>query len=122
MLPEPQRLKDISVEFAKGNIASVERYLADDVRWNILGNGTVTGKAEVIEVSRMVQLESFPAITINTVVCEGNIVVVESTGEATTKGGKPYNQAYCEVFRFHDEAIQEITTYLDTALSAQALS
>lgn len=41
MSPDPQRLKDVRVDFARGNIASVERYLADDVRWNILGNGTV---------------------------------------------------------------------------------
>jgi hypothetical protein len=122
MSPDPQRLKDISAEFARGNIAAMERHLADDVRWNILGNGTVTGKDEVIEVSRMVQLQSFPRITIGNIVCEGNFVVIESTGEATTTSGKPYNQAYCEVFRFHDEAIQEITTYLDTALSARALS
>jgi uncharacterized protein len=122
MSPDPQRLKDVSVEFAKGNIASLGRYLADDVKWNILGNGTVAGRDEVLEVSRMVQLQSFPKITIKNVVCEGNFVVVESTGAATTKSGKPYNQAYCEIFRFRDDVIQEITTYLDTALSAEALS
>jgi uncharacterized protein len=122
MSPDPQWLKNISVEFARGNMAPVKRYLADGVKWNILGSGTVTGRDEVLEVTRMVQLQSFPKITITNVVCEGNFVVIESTGEATTTTGKPYNQAYCEVFRFHNEEIQEITTYLDTALSAQALS
>lgn len=76
----------------------------------------------MLEVSNMLQLESFPEITIKNVVMEGNYVVVESTGKARTKNGKPYNQIYCEVFRFNNEKLQEITTYLDTALSNEALS
>jgi len=122
MSSERERIKELSVEFAKGNIAAVEPYLADDVRWNILGEDTLTGRTAVIELTRMVQLQSFPKIAIKNVVCEGNFVVVESTGEATTKTGKPYNQTYCEVFRFQGITIQEITTYLDTALSQQAVS
>ncbi len=47
-------------------------------------------------------------------------VVVESIGEAKAINGKPYNQTYCDVFRFSNEKIQEITTY--TALSKEALS
>jgi ketosteroid isomerase-like protein len=56
------------------------------------------------------------------VVAEGNCVVVDSTGEAKTKNGKPYNQIYCDVFSFSDGKLQEITTYLDTALSNEILS
>ena len=49
-------------------------------------------------------------------------MVVESTGEAKTKIEKPYNQMYCDIFRFSGEKLQEITTYLDTALSNEAPS
>jgi ketosteroid isomerase-like protein len=122
MSGDKQRLKDVSEQFARGNMEFVGPYLADDVKWNILGNGTVAGRDQVLEVNGMVQLESFPRITIKHVVCEGDLVVVESTGEARTKSGKPYNQAYCEIFRFRNEELQEITTYLDTALSIEALS
>ncbi len=52
----------------------------------------------LLEVSKMLQLESFPLITIKNVVAEGNCVVVESTGEARTKNGRPYNQTYGDVF------------------------
>ena len=77
----------------------------------------IIGKDEVLEVSKMLQLESFPVITIKNIVAEGNYVVVESSGEAKTKNGNPYNQTYCDVFRFNGNKLQEITTYLDTALS-----
>ena len=117
-----QLLKDVSEQFAKGNMEFVEPYLADGIQWNILGNGTVSGRDEVLEVNKMAQLESFPKITIKNIVGEGNLVVVESTGEAQTKTGKPYNQTYCEVFRFKNQELQEVTTYLDTALSIEALT
>ena len=116
-----QLLKKISEEFAAGNLEFVKVYLAKDVKWNILGNSPVIGKDEVLEVSKMLQLESFPVITIKNIVAEGNYVVVESSGEAKTKHGNPYNQTYCDVFRFDGEKLQEITTYLDTALSNATL-
>jgi ketosteroid isomerase-like protein len=120
--PNQQLLKDISEQFAKGNMAFVEPYLAERMEWSILGNGTISGRGQVLEANKMAQLERFPRITIKSIIGEGNLVVVESIGEARTKTGKPYNQAYCEVFRFTGEELQEVTTYLDTALSIEALS
>ena len=115
-------LKRISEEFAKGNFGFSEAFLADDVKWNILGSDSVVGKEQVLEVSKMTQLQSYPVITIKNTVQEGNWVVIESTGEARAKNGEQYNQAYCEVYRFKNEKLQEITTYLDTALSKEALA
>jgi len=109
-------IKKVSEEFAKGNLAFISEYLAEDIKWNILGEESVVGKNEVLQVSKMQQLESFPDITIKNIVSEGNFVVIESTGKAITKDGRPYNQTYCEIFRFEGEKLQEITTYLDTSL------
>ena len=81
------------------------------------GQNSIIGKEQVLEVSKMLQLESFPVITIKNIVAEGNYVVIESTGKAITKNGKPYNQTYCDVFKFNEEKLIKITTYLDTALS-----
>lgn len=85
-----QHLIKISEEFAKGNLIFASKYLADDIIWNILGEKPIIGKEEVLEVSKMLQLESFPIITIKTVIADRNFVVIESTGKATTKSGKPY--------------------------------
>ena len=117
-----QLLKKISEEFAKGNLSFSEAYLAEDIKWNILGDDTIVGKEQVLELSKMAQLQSFPVIKIKNIISEANYVVIESTGEAKTIKGKPYNQVYCEVYRFDNEKLQEITTYLDTALSKQALA
>ncbi len=115
-----QLLIKISEEFARGNLEFAGLYIADNIQWNILGENTIIGKAEVLEVSKMLQLESFPVITIKNVIADGDFVVIESTGKATTKNGKPYNQSYCDVFKFKEERLIEVTTYLDTALSNKA--
>ena len=122
MASDYQLVKKISEEFAKGNLTFSEAYLAEDIKWNILGEDTIVGKEQVLEVSKMAQLQSFPVIKIKNIISEGEYVVIESTGEAKTIKGKPYNQTYCEVYRFDNETLQEITTYLDTALSKEALA
>jgi uncharacterized protein len=122
MTSNKQLLKKISEEFAKGNLRFVEAYLAADIKWNIVGEETIVGKEQVLELSKMTQLQSFPVIKIKNIISEGDYVVIESTGEAKTIKGKPYNQVYCDVYRFENEKLQEITTYLDTALSSQALA
>jgi ketosteroid isomerase-like protein len=118
----PILLKEISEAFAKGKMAFAEPHLADDIKWNIIGESSINGKEQVLEVSKMQQLESFPVITIKNIIAEGDFVVIESTGVAKTKEGKPYNQAYCEVFKFSNNALKEVTTYLDTALSVRVLA
>jgi uncharacterized protein len=112
----------ISESFAEGNFEFAEKYLADDIKWNILGENSITGKQQVLEVSKMIHLESFPIITIKNIVADGDYVVIESSGQATTKKGKQYNQTYCDVFRFDEGKLKEITTYLDTVLSNEATS
>ena len=107
----------ISEKFATGKFEFAEMYLADDIKWNILGDTSIEGKEQVLEVSKMSQLENFPVLTIKNIVSQGNYVVIECTGEATAKNGKPYNQVYCDVFRFNEGKLKEVTTYLDTALS-----
>ena len=109
--------KNICIEISKGNFEQFKIHFSENVFWDILGNGSIVGKEEVLTVLKMSQLESFPLITIKSVIEEGNIVVIESTGVATTKKGNPYNQTYCDIYHFKDEKIIKFTTYLDTALS-----
>ena len=94
---------------------------ADGTRWNIFSvENTVTGKEKYLEFFKMQSLESFSEIKIVNIIADGDYVVVENTGKATTKKGKPYNQPHFDIYRFKDGKIQEVTTYLDTAVSNEA--
>ncbi len=120
-MKDPDLLKKISEAFTTGDLEFCSSYLADDIQWNILGERSVIGKDQVLEVFKMQALESFPAITIKNVIQENDQVVIESVGKGRTKSGKPYDQTYCEIFRFDHELLQEVTTYLDTLVSKEAL-
>lgn len=77
--------KSICEEISKGNFELYKSYSDYDVRCNILGNSSNIGKEQVLEVLKMWQFESFPVTTIKNEISEDNIVVIESTGVATTK-------------------------------------
>lgn len=58
---------------------------------------------------------------IKSVVAEGDRVVVEFEGNATTCEGKPYNNQYCMVFTLADGKIKQVNEYFCTILAEQVL-
>jgi ketosteroid isomerase-like protein len=108
---------------ARGDLQTCYDQLADDVAWTNIGHtkysGTFTGKGDLI--GKLVgplfgQLEGGITSTIRNVVAEGDLVVVQSTGQATTTTGRPYNNTYCQVFTIRDGKIGAVMEYMDTAL------
>jgi len=108
---------------ARGDLQTCYSQLADDVAWTNIGStrysGTFVGKGDIVE--KLVgplfgQLEGGIASTIHNVIAEGDHVVVQSTGQAKTRSGRPYNNTYCQVFTVRDGTIRAVTEYMDTAL------
>lgn len=107
----------------KGDIEGFMNNLADDVTWTFYGShrfaGTLKGKDELVaklfaplgEV-----LEGGIKVHIDTVIAEGDWVVLESHGEAIAKSGKRYDNRYCVVITLRDRKIAQIREYLDTEL------
>ena len=102
--------------------------LADDVTWTNIGStnysGAFQGKADL--VARLLQpdfgqLEAGITSAVDNVVDEGDWVVVQSSGAAKTKDGRPYCNTYCHVFRIRSGKIVEVTEYLDTELASAVL-
>jgi uncharacterized protein len=109
-----------------GNRGDTEGFLgllAKDISWTNIGSmkfsGTYVGKDEL--TARLIgplfgQLKDGITATIHNMIAEGDFVVVQLTGQAETKEGRPYNNTYCHVFRIRDGEIVEVTEYLDTEL------
>lgn len=94
-----------------------------DSDWHNEFSGTIVGKQNVIDklVGRVEsQFGESTVVTIKNIIAEGDHVEVESSGKATTKAGKLYNNN-CEIYRFSNGKIQEVTIYLDTALIEKVL-
>jgi ketosteroid isomerase-like protein len=103
--------------------------LADDVRWTTPGasvwSRTFTGKTALLDGLLgpvRAQLVERVRLTLRRIVADGDVVVVEATGKATTKAGKNYNNDYCFVYRMAGGKIAEVTEYLDTELASAVLT
>jgi ketosteroid isomerase-like protein len=99
-------------------------HLAEDVRFYTIGStpysGLVIGRQAVWDE---VLSKTTPSIgeggyreEIKNVICEGDLVVVESRGFETMANGAEYNNEYAAIYRVTGGKISELTFYLDTDL------
>lgn len=58
---------------------------------------------------------------IKSVIAEGDRVVVEFEGNATTCDGQPYHNQYCMVFILADGKIKQVSEYFCTLLAEEVL-
>ena len=122
-----QLIQNMFAELSKGNAHAFLDGMADEVRFTIIGtttnSGTCNGKQELVAKvlgPLTAQLEGGITLTPHNFIAEGDYVVMQARGQATTKTGKPYNNIYCHVFRLASSKVQEVTEYLDTELITTA--
>lgn len=102
--------------------------MADDFVWRITGStawsGEYVGKAQARE--RLLkplhaQFISPTSLTASRILADGDYVVAECKGDATTTSGERYANTYCFVMRLADGKLKELTEYMDTALVERVL-
>ena len=103
-------------------------HLSPDAAWTVKGNTpwsrTYRGKNAILaELLRPLgrRLATRYRAKAERILADGNHVVVEAQGEATTVAGLPYNNEYCFVYRLEDGYIVEVVEYTDTELVRSAL-
>ncbi|TMJ51696.1 MAG: nuclear transport factor 2 family protein [Alphaproteobacteria bacterium] len=102
--------------------------MADDFVWRIIGStawsGEYIGKADVRERLLKPLYEQFTApssITPTRILADGDHVVIECHGDATTISDERYANTYCFVIRMAEGQMREMTEYMDTALVERVL-
>lgn len=108
---------------AEGDMDGFFDAFAADVRWTNIGSTKFSGVYEGKEalIGELLgplfeQLDGGIDATVDNVVAEGDYVVVQHRGRATTRDGTPYNNTYCHVFKIQGGKICEVTEYMDTEL------
>jgi len=121
-------LERVFAALKSGNGQPFVEIMADDFCWTVLGttswSGTYRGKKAVLEELLRPLFAQFADRYTNTAhrfIAEGDHVVVECRGRATTKAGKAYHNAYCYICRLDGGRLTELTEYLDTELVSSAL-
>ena len=120
-------MQDMFAELGKGNGDAFLGNMADDIEFTIIGStkwsGTFKGKKELVEKllgPLNAELEGGITITPSNFIADGDTVAMQAQGKSTTKGGKSYDNTYCQVFTFKDGKVQRVTEYLDTELVTTA--
>ena len=124
-----QLLQDIYAQISRGNLQPLLDSMADDIQWTIIGStavsGTSRGKQEVNDkLLKQVSARLAPGPIVfqpERFIAEGEYVVMQAKGRATTRSGRPYNNTYCIVCRIVDGKVKEMVDYVDTELITSAL-
>ena len=102
--------------------------MADDFIWRITGStawsGEYVGKADVRErllKPLYAQFDAPSRIVARRILADGDYVVAECDGQATTLSGELYANTYCFVIRLEHGLLRELTEYMDTALVDRVL-
>jgi ketosteroid isomerase-like protein len=107
--------KQISLEFSGGNFEFAYPHLADDATWNIIGNEMLTGKADIIEFCNKTA-EYFTQVTTefktDNIIIDGDCIAINGTAEFfIEKENRSNHISSCDVYKFKDGKLQEITSY-----------
>ncbi len=85
--------------------------LTDDVLWEIHGHTTLTGKEAFDAEIENEGFQGSPALTVDRLVEEGEVVVAVGSGAAAKAGGGTLEFVFSDVFTFNGDAIGRIETY-----------
>jgi ketosteroid isomerase-like protein len=123
-----QLMQRIFDGLARGDARLFLDSLDESTVWRLTGtnawSGVYTGKTAIHRDLLTPLFAQFADQYINvadTIVAEGDTVVVECRGKVTTKAGKRYDNIYCWVCRLDGGKIVSLTEYMDTELVATAL-
>jgi hypothetical protein len=107
-------IDQIAEAFCCHNFVVTYPYLADEVKWNIVGREELMGREAVID--RCEKSAKFLE-TVSTTITQLKInraetfVVVEGTAQFQDQENQTSSVASCDVFQFSDGRLVEITSY-----------
>ncbi|MFJ9362882.1 nuclear transport factor 2 family protein [Nocardia sp. NPDC101769] len=115
-------------QMALGNRRALSDAMSDDCRWTFPGSwswsGTWSPKSAVVQGllrPLMTQFADAYRMEADLILADGDRVVVQARGYATTVSGEPYHQTYCLLFTLADGLITEVVEHCDTALVERVL-
>jgi hypothetical protein len=126
--PNGKLVADAFAAWEQGDYGPFFEIVADDVVWTVIGStrisGTYQGKQAFLDGAVVPVHDALAApiqASVVNVFEDGDHVILQWTGESTTRSGEPYHQVYCWVMRLAGGMIVETTAYLDTDLLSRAL-
>ncbi|MCR9014872.1 nuclear transport factor 2 family protein [Aquiflexum gelatinilyticum] len=110
-----QTQKQIASDFSLGNFAEVFEYMADNIRWEIIGEQTLEGK-EMVKTHCQNIATYFQSVStdfkIHQTIEENGKVAIIGLGEFIREGKTVSKISACDVYQFDSEnKISSISSY-----------
>jgi len=103
-------IRKVNEGFMKGDVEAILSYVADDVRWDMPGYFSLTGKEAFSKEAINENFEP-PVITTLNEIEEGDLVAVEGTVKSRRKDGGILEGEFFDIYRMQDGKIKEMRSY-----------
>jgi ketosteroid isomerase-like protein len=108
-------IDQIAEAFCSHRFAMTYPYMADDIKWNIVGNEELAGREAVIarceESAKFLETVSTTSTKLKIYRAQ-TCVIVEGAAQFQDQENQISSVASCDVFQFSDERLVEITSYV----------
>ena len=105
-------IRKVNEGFSEGNNEKILLYVADDVRWDIMGISTHIGKEAFRKEINNENFEGVPIITTKNEIEEGDRVAVEGEVQCMMKNGKMLDAFFFDSYLLENGKIKEMRSYL----------
>lgn len=104
-------VQQVNDAFAAGDTEKFLSLCAEDVVWTIAGEETVEGKAAVRKWMGTMEGEP-PKLTVEAIIAEGDRAMAQGRMMMKGSSGAEESYVYCDVYRFRDGQIAELTAFV----------
>ena len=106
--------RQIAEAFSRHDFETAYPYLADAIRWNVVGGEVITGKTNVVtacqQTTRYLAGVQVALLSCRVIVGE-TCVVVDSLADYTDSQQQTSKVASCDIYEFANGSVVEITSY-----------
>jgi uncharacterized protein len=111
MAKNKEIVEKVNATFAEGGVEGFLSQCADDVVWTMVGSKTTKGKNAIREWLTSMDMEP-PNFTVHKIIGEGDFVTAYGDMTMKDKDGKVVPYAYCDIYRFREGKIIELTSFV----------
>lgn len=86
-------------------------FFTDDIKWIFLGDKILEGKEAVRQYMKTTYIEP-PKFVVDNLIAEGDFVSAVGKISMNDKEGRPTEYAYCDVWKFLDGKMAELTAFV----------
>ena len=105
-------VEKVNASFMEGNTEGFLSFCSEDIKWTIIGEKHVEGKQAIGEWMKEIDGMEPPKFTFANLIAEGETVICNGDMTMKDKDGKTIPYGYCDIYRFHDGKIAELSSFM----------